>query len=73
VYDPIELGVSPGTLRLEAGRMLNLDPDVMELRQRREPDGSILRPPRGWWKTDGADSDTPPEEIPICAGDGAGL
>ncbi len=53
--------------------MLNLDPDVMELRQRREPDGSILRPPRGWWKTDGADSDTPPEEIPICAGDGAGL
>jgi hypothetical protein len=53
--------------------MLNLDPDVMEFRQRREPDGSILRLPRGWWKTDGVESDTLPGEIPMCAADGVGF
>lgn len=59
VYEPIEVGVPPGTPPLEAARMLNLDPDLMVFRQQRQPDGSILRLPRGWWKADGAGSDTP--------------
>jgi hypothetical protein len=50
VYDPVELGVPPGTEPLEAARMLNLDPDLMVFRQRRQPDGSIRRLPRGWWQ-----------------------
>jgi hypothetical protein len=63
----VKIGVPPGMPPLEAARMLNLDLELMVFRQRREPGGSILRLPRGWWKTDDAGSDTPPGEIPMGA------
>jgi hypothetical protein len=50
VYDPMELGVPPGTEPLEAARMLGLDPDLLVFRQRRQPDGTIVRLPEGWWQ-----------------------
>jgi hypothetical protein len=56
VYDPIELGVPSDTKPLEAARLLRLDPDLMVFRQRRQPDGTILRLPRGWWQVTAEDS-----------------